>query len=138
MASESKRQPSASGGTGSTSTWPWRSLLLKVVGTIPLLLAIVLYFGPSFISEWEAYFGYGSVPSYDLPPTVMHQFRLYDMDGDGYLDPYEFERMMHRLSSGESQSFQTDNNFVSSPLFCCNLSLFVYIIADMKYFFFYT
>ena len=61
-----------------------------VLASIPLLLAVLAYNAPTILSEYAAYYGYGEAPSYDLPPGVMDAFRTYDVDGDGFLDPYEF------------------------------------------------
>ena len=100
-----------SGGGGSRSTVC--SVLLKVVGTLPLVAALALYLGPQILSEWEAYFGYGHAPSYDVPPSILHQFRLFDTNGDGFLDPYEFERLSHRFILGVHEEFNPQNEFVS-------------------------
>ena len=61
-----------------------------VCAAIPLVLAITFYFMPFIIDEWEARYGYGVMPSFDLPPGVMDQFRVYDANGDGCIDPSEF------------------------------------------------
>lgn len=89
-------------------------MLVKVLGTIPLLLVLLFYLGPQIYSEWEAYFGYGQVPSYDVPSSVLHQFRLFDVDGNGFLDPYEFERLSHQFVLGVQQDFHSEKSFVSS------------------------
>lgn len=64
--------------------------LLTLVSALPLALALIVYWFPTIIDEWEAYFGYGNVQHYDLPPKVMEEFRMFDSNGDGYIDPYEF------------------------------------------------
>jgi hypothetical protein len=61
-----------------------------VLASIPLLLALLAYNAPTILSEYLAYYGYGEAPSYELPPGVMDAFRTYDLNGDGFLDPYEF------------------------------------------------
>ena len=71
-----------------------RSLLLAA---LPLLLAVFVYYVPSIMDEYQAYFGYGSAPMYELPAGVMDVFRVYDADGDGYIDPYEFVVLGMRL-----------------------------------------
>ena len=91
-----------------------RSVLVKLLGTLPLLAALVFYCGPQIISEWEAYFGYGRTPSYDVPPSVLHQFRLFDVNGDGFLDPYEFERLSHQFVLGVQKDFHSEDEFVST------------------------
>lgn len=63
---------------------------MYVLASIPLLLALLVYQAPFIIDEYAAYYGYGQVPIYELPPGVMDAFRMYDQDGDGFLDPYEF------------------------------------------------
>ena len=90
-----------------------RAALVKVLGTTPLFLALVFYLGPRIISEWEAYFGYGSAPVYDVPSSVLHQFRLFDIDGNGFLDPYEFERLSQQFVLGVQEGFHSENEFVS-------------------------
>lgn len=67
-----------------------RRSYMYVVAAVPLLLALLAYRLPVIIDEYEAYFGYGEAPMYELPPGVMDAFRTYDQDGDGFIDPYEF------------------------------------------------
>ena len=64
---------------------------------IPLIAALLLYYAPTVIDEYYAYFGYGSVPMYELPPGVMDVFRVYDVNADGFIDPYEFIPLGMRL-----------------------------------------
>ena len=64
---------------------------------LPLVVALGLYFAPSLLDEYEARFGYGEMPTFDLPPGVMDQFRVYDMNGDGSIDPFEFVVLGVRL-----------------------------------------
>lgn len=92
-----------------------RSVLVKVVGTIPLFLALMFYLGPRIISEWEAYFGYGSAPTYNVPSSVLHHFRRFDADGNGFLDPYEFQIFMvtHQPVWGSSEDSHFADDFVS-------------------------
>ena len=61
-----------------------------VLASVPLLLALLVYNVPVIADEYAAYYGYGEATSYDLPPGIMDAFRIYDQDGDGFLDPYEF------------------------------------------------
>ena len=61
------------------------------------MAGLVLYFLPTLIQEYEAHFGYGEVPFYDLSPGVMDQFRVYDANGDGNIDPFEFVVLGVRL-----------------------------------------
>ena len=92
------------------------SVLIKLLGTVPLLAAIIFYCGPQIISEWEGYFGYGHTPSYDVAPSVLHQFRLFDVNGDGFLDPYEFERLTHQFVLGVHKDFHSEEDFVSAKV----------------------
>lgn len=114
MATESgaSDDDSRTGGGGITV----RSVLVKLVATLPLIAALVLYLGPQIISEWEAYFGYGHTPNYDVPPSILHQFRLFDVNGDGFLDPYEFERLSHQFILGVQKDFHSQDEFVSDNL----------------------
>ena len=64
---------------------------------LPLLAALLLYYAPTVVDEYYAYFGYGSVPMYELPPGVMDVFRVYDVNADGFIDPYEFIPLGMRL-----------------------------------------
>ena len=66
-------------------TWCWYAL-----ASLAPLLALLAYNARFFLDEYQAYYGYGEAPDYELPPGVMDAFRYYDHDGDGYLDPYEF------------------------------------------------
>lgn len=68
-----------------------------LLAALPLLLALLVYYVPSIMDEYQAYFGYGSAPMYELPAGVMDVFRVYDADGDGYIDPYEFVVLGMRL-----------------------------------------
>lgn len=65
-------------------------MYMYVLASVPLLLALLVYQAPFIIDEYAAYYGYGQVPTYELPPGVIDAFRMYDQDGDGFLDPYEF------------------------------------------------
>ncbi len=65
----------------------WKTLS----AALPLLIALFLYNFPTVMDEYLAWQGYGEARIYaDLPRGVMDQFRVYDTNGDGYLDPYEF------------------------------------------------
>lgn len=68
-----------------------------ICAAIPLVLAFTFYFIPTIIDEWEARYGYGVMPSFDLPPGVMDQFRVYDANGDGCIDPSEFVALGIRI-----------------------------------------
>ena len=98
MAGEGKEGEEDDGGgrRGSGENPLCHPVLVKVVGTIPLLLALMLYLGPRMISEWEAYFGYGAAPTYNVPTSVLHHFRRFDSDGNGCLDPYEFQSFLEQ------------------------------------------
>lgn len=86
--------PAEAGATGSSDatqqTKAKPRMFMYVLASIPLLLALLVYQAPAIIDEYAAYYGYGEVPTYELPPGVMDAFRMYDQDGDGFLDPYEF------------------------------------------------
>jgi len=43
------------------------------------------------------YQGYGHAPSFELPPEIMDNFRRFDTDGSGSLDPYEFSVVLSEL-----------------------------------------
>lgn len=101
-------------GGGRNSTV--RSVIIKLVGTLPLIAALIFYLGPRIIAEWEGYFGYGHTPSYNVPPSILHQFRLFDVNGDGFLDPYEFERLSHQLILGAHKDFLSQDEFVSNEI----------------------
>lgn len=70
----------------------WRAL-----AALPLALALLIYQMPTLLDEYEAWYGYGQAPMFDLPPGVMDQFRVYDSNGDGFIDPYEFAVLGLRL-----------------------------------------
>ncbi len=111
MATEPGASEEGSDGGGRRSTAC--SVVVKLVATLPLIAALAAYLGPQIISEWEGYFGYGHVPSYSVPPSILHQFRLFDVDGNGFLDPYEFERLSHQFILGVHEDFHSQDEFVS-------------------------
>lgn len=41
--------------------------------------------------------GYGEAPAFDLPPEIMENFRRFDVDGNNFLDPYEFASVLQEL-----------------------------------------
>lgn len=43
------------------------------------------------------YQGYERAPSFELPPEIMDNFRRFDTDGSGSLDPYEFAVVLSEL-----------------------------------------
>ena len=67
------------------------------LAALPLLLALLVYHVPTIVEEYRAYYGYGDAPMFELPPGVMDVFRVYDQDGDGFIDPYEFVVLGMRL-----------------------------------------
>lgn len=72
----------------------WR----KIFCFLPLFLVVVAYWGQTLLLEWEGQFGYGQVKEYGLPESIMEQFRLYDSDANGYLDPYEFSVLQQHFN----------------------------------------
>ena len=136
MAGEEKEGEDDGGGRRSSGESPLcRPVLVKVLGTIPLLLALMLYLGPRIISEWEAYFGYGSAPTYNVPTSVLHHFRRFDGDGNGFLDPYEFQSFMEQhqpvwRSSGDSY---LGDDFVSRVVLMCRCRSISHLVGCPLY-----
>ncbi len=63
----------------------------KCAAAVPLLIALVMFLAPLIQRELETANGYTAPEdSTKLPEEVMDQFRMYDTDGDGRLDPEEF------------------------------------------------
>ncbi len=82
----------------SRSSCPSCKTLLAALSIAIALIALVIYNLPILVLEYEAWRGYGWARTYDdLPPGVMDQFRVYDENGDGYLDPQEFVVLGLRL-----------------------------------------
>ena len=93
-----KRNTSSQTGVPpSPSRRTWACTWKKLLVALPIAIALVLYHLPTIMDEYEAWYGYGDARVYDLPPGVMDQFRVYDVNGDGYLDPYEFVPLGLRL-----------------------------------------
>ena len=69
----------------------------QFVGFGPLLLVLCMYWGETLLLEYEGHFGYGQVDDYGLPAALMEQFRSYDTDADGFIDPYEFSFLLNQL-----------------------------------------
>ena len=44
------------------------------------------------------FFSYGSAPQFNVPEPIMREFRVYDANADGYIDPYEFGAVAHDLN----------------------------------------
>lgn len=72
--------------------------LIQLTCYVPLLLVAILCWGDTLFLEWEGQFGYGQVKDYGLPAALMEQFRLYDTDADGYIDPLEFFNLQQHLN----------------------------------------
>lgn len=77
----------------------------KLLPLLPLIAAIVLYFLPTILDKYEAHFGYGEMSSFNISPGIMDQFRVYDANGDGYIDPFEFVVLGVRLAE-ENDRFE--------------------------------
>ena len=75
-----------------------RELSKTIFLSVPLLLLVILYWGQALVLEWEGIFGYGEVEDYGLPGDVMEQFRLFDSNADGSIDPHEFSILIHHLN----------------------------------------
>jgi hypothetical protein len=75
-----------------------RKIVGRLLGAVPLFVAIILYGHDTFMQEWEGRFGYGQVEDYGLPQEVMEQFMSYDMDANGYIDPYEFSLLQYHIT----------------------------------------
>ena len=74
-----------------------KSTCFQLLCLVPLLTLIIFYWSQTAILEWEGLFGYGEVQDYGLPGAVMEQFRLFDSNADGCIDPYEFSLLKHHL-----------------------------------------
>ena len=77
----------------------FKQCALTLVSALPLVLALAIYWTPSLFNEWEALFGYGNVQRYEVPPKLMQQFRMFDSNGDGYIDPYEYMALHNYLKT---------------------------------------
>ena len=84
----------------------------QAVGFLPLLLGVVLYWGQTLVVEWEGQFGYGQVENYGLPAALMEQFRFYDSDANGFIDPFEFSILIQHLDQVLAVYF-TDQQLVT-------------------------
>ncbi len=83
---------------GGPSKWhKCRKKSWSLVGFIPLVLVLSLYWSDSLLLEYEALFGYGQAKDYGLPSQLMEQFRMYDTNADGFIDPDEFSFLQHHL-----------------------------------------
>ncbi len=69
----------------------------KCAAAVPLLIALVMFLAPIIVRELEMTIGY-TAPDFQLPQEIMDQFRMYDMDGDGSLDPTEFFDLITQVS----------------------------------------
>ena len=69
----------------------------QLLGIIPLVVLVLMYWGQTLVLEWESRFGYGEVEDYGLPDTLMDQFRAYDTDASGCIDPMEFSMLRYQL-----------------------------------------
>lgn len=94
---------SAPKGNAPSSFCGWHLLAL-----VPLLVAFLIYHIPTIYDEYMARMGlgyffivlltclsllssrYGQAPQFEVPTSVMQQFRVYDANADGRIDPYEF------------------------------------------------
>lgn len=69
------------------SRWNW-------LAPLPIFLAAICYFVPTIRTEYEARYGYGQVANYQLASSILDQFRMHDLNGDGRIDPYEFANLL--------------------------------------------
>ena len=69
----------------------------KCAAAVPLLIALVMFLAPIIVRELEMTIGY-TAPDFQLPQEIMDQFRMYDTDGDGSLDPTEFFDLITQVS----------------------------------------
>lgn len=76
-----------------------------LLGALPLLLAVLLYNLPLLIDEWEGLYGYGTAPTYGLPPRVGELFKLYDTNADGVIDPIEFVQLSAQFKDQANYSY---------------------------------
>lgn len=109
----------------------------KLLAALPLIAALFVYYAPVLLMEWEAHFGYtiASEQIIGLPDYIMDQFRLYDTNGDGYIDPVEFETLYFQVKTVVSllqQYRQTTYMYVSYIMFCGFIQLYlnVFLSAD--------
>ena len=69
----------------------------KLAAALPLVLALIVYLGPVVIKEWDSTYGY-TAPTYDdVPEEFLDEFRMYDTNGDGNIDPIEFVELMIKV-----------------------------------------
>ena len=123
----------------------WR----KLCASLPIVIALFLYHVPTILDEYEAWYGYGEARDYNLPPGVMDQFRVYDSNGDGFIDPFEFAVLGIRLreevyeptavntaaelaSASSGANVFRINHFSHSPhsyikLHLCKLYVFIFV-----------
>lgn len=77
---------------------PGRRCCWTLLAALPIVIALILSNLRTVVDEYRAWRGYGEVRMYaDLPPGVIDQFRVYDANGDGFLDPNEFAALGLRL-----------------------------------------
>jgi hypothetical protein len=61
-----------------------------LLALVPIILAFIVYHLPTIYDEYMIRMGYGDIPQFDVPQSVMNLFRMYDNNADGSIDPYEF------------------------------------------------
>ena len=61
-----------------------------MIYSLPLVLVVTLYWSQTLLDEWEGYFGYGHVEDFGLTSLMAEEFRNFDFNADGCIDPGEF------------------------------------------------
>ena len=72
---------------------------MNVLLALPIAIGLALYNYKTIHDELQAWRGYGLAAMHEgVSDEVLNQFRMYDVNGDGYIDPYEFDQLIRNVN----------------------------------------